>query len=417
AAPDAESGALLVALALGERFGFTERHWDDFRRTGTTHLVAVSGMHVALLGVVAFWLVRRACLRLPPAIAAFDLECAAAARAAATVYYALLTGFALPAQRSMLMILVGLAVLVSRRTVDPWHAVAAALLLVLAWGPYAPLAASFWLSFGAVALLLVLAAPRPLAGARRAKLARALGTMTSLQWGIGLALLPLSAIFFNEVSVVGPAVNLVAIPWFNLLLVPLALAGTALLAIEPLGTAAIAVAGELAGATLAALEAAAALDFAALGVPAPAPLAAALACVAVALALPANPLPARRLAWLGLVPLFAPAPPRLADGEARLTMLDVGHGLAVLVETRSRRLLFDAGARYPSGYDIGRDVVVPLVARGGLDKLIVSHADNDHAGGVPAVLEALPRVDVLHGPDAPGRGQRCRDGQRWRWDG
>lgn len=418
AAPDEQSGALLTALSIGERSGFAERHWDDFRRTGTSHLVAVSGMHVALFGMLAFFLVRCAWLRLPTAAAAYDLEGAALASAVATVFYTFLTGFELPAQRSMLMILVGLCLLVSRRTVDAWHAVAAALLAVLAWDPFAPLAASFWLSFGAVALLLLLGAPRPIRAARSgARLWRALGTMTALQWAIGIALLPLSAIFFGEISLVGPLVNLIAIPWFNVLLVPLTLAATALLPLEPLGDAAMALAGHLAGATLAALSDIAALDAAALGVPQPAPFAAGLACVASLLALPANPLPARRLAWLGLVPLFAPAPAKLARGEAEITMLDVGHGLAVLVETRAHRLLFDAGPRYPSGFDIGRDVVVPLVARGGLDKLVVSHADNDHAGGAPAVRESLPRVDLLRGPDVSfAAGQPCRDGQRWTWD-
>ncbi|HEY8521219.1 MAG TPA: DNA internalization-related competence protein ComEC/Rec2 [Gammaproteobacteria bacterium] len=421
AAPDGEGAALLTALAIGERFGFEERHWTDFRRTGTSHLVAVSGMHVALLGMLAFAAVRWATLRLPPAAAAFDLECAALAAAAATVYYAALTGFAVPAQRSLVMILVALAVLASRRYVAPTAGLGAALLLVLAWDPFAPLAASFWLSFGAVCALLLLASPRRVRAApagRGGRVARLAAQLCGLQTTIGIALLPLTAVFFGEVSLVGPLVNLAAIPWFNLVLVPLTLLATLALPLGVLGELATQGAALLAGWTLAALHALAAPSWAALAVPTPGLAAALVACAGTLLALPAHALPARRLAWLALLPLFVGRSAAPEEGAARLRVLDVGHGLAVLVETRAHRLLFDAGARYPSGFDVGREVVLPVLGGARLDKLVVSHADNDHAGGAAAVLEAAPDVDVLKGPDVTALGGiRCRAGQRWTWDG
>jgi competence protein ComEC len=108
-------------------------------------------------------------------------------------------------------------------------------------------------------------------------------------------------------------------------------------------------------------------------------------------------------------------------GAARAVVLDVGHGLAVLVETRTHRLLFDAGPTAPSGFDSGEDIILPALAadgRRGLDRLVVSHADNDHAGGAPAIVAFFPGVDVLKGPDVdtlPGR--RCAAGDEWEWDG
>ena len=156
ASADPDGVALLTALALGERFHFTEQHWADFRRTGTSHLVAVSGMHVALLGLIVFVVLRFAWLRLKPPLASYDLEAAAAASLLATAYYAALTGFALPAQRSLLMIAVALAALVCRRRVTPAQLVSATLVAVLVFDPFAPLSASFWLSFVAVAILLAL---------------------------------------------------------------------------------------------------------------------------------------------------------------------------------------------------------------------------------------------------------------------
>ena len=184
---------MLTALALGERFRFSEQHWADFRRTGTSHLVAVSGMHVALLGVVVFVALRRIWLRLPRPLASYDLEVAAGASLLATGYYAALTGFAVPAQRSLVMIAIALAALVSRRRVGAAQLVAATLVVVLVWDPFAPLSASFWLSFVAVAILLALAAPRSRARGAPGRLrrgARVALEFVRLQWWIGLALLP-----------------------------------------------------------------------------------------------------------------------------------------------------------------------------------------------------------------------------------
>ncbi len=426
-APDADSAALLVALALGERDRFEERHWTDFRRTGTSHLVAVSGAHVGLLGLIVFVLLRRAWLRLPQPLAAFDLEAAAAGSALATAYYAALTGFAVPAQRSLLMILVALALVVSRRPVGRFAGLAAALAAVLVYDPFAPLEASFWLSFAAVATLLAIAAPRDVRqrSSRLARAGRAARALLALQWTIGLALLPLTAAFFGEISIVGPAVNLVAIPLFGFVLVPLTLA--AALAVSSgtlaatLGPPLVHSVGLLASATVAGLHTAASWSWASWPVGVPPAAALAVAAVGVALALPTHPLPGRRLAWLALTPALVPAMALPPPGTARLTVLDVGQGLAVIVETRGHRLVYDAGPAFPSGFDSGADVVLPALAAGGrrgLDALVVSHADNDHAGGAPALLAAFPRAAVFKGPDVRGLpGRVCERGQEWLWDG
>jgi competence protein ComEC len=239
---------------------------------------------------------------------------------------------------------------------------------------------------------------------------------------IGLALVPLTAAFFGEVPLFGPLVNLAAIPLFNFVLVPLTLLATVLAAwpvpfgLEPV----VHVAGLAASETVRALHAVAALPGAAVAIGSVSPLAAALATLGVAFAMPAHPLPGRRLAWLAIVPALWPAASLPATGEARIVVLDVGHGLAVSVATRTHRLLFDAGPSFPSGFDVGEEVVLPALAADGrrtLDLLIVSHADNDHAGGAGAVVAAFPRAAVLHGPDVttlPGR--VCARGQRWTWD-
>jgi competence protein ComEC len=424
AAPSGDAAALLTALSIGERFGFTEQHWTDFRRTGTSHLVAVSGLHVAMIGLCVFAVLRRLWLFLPSSLAQYDLEAAALVSGAATVWYAALTGFAVPAQRSLVMIVGALVVLASRRRIAPFHGVAIAVWLVLAADPFAPLAASFWLSFGAVALLIVLAAPRPLGGLAPHGAARRLVhtsiALTRLQWAIGVALVPLTVMFFAECSLIGPFANLIAIPLFNLLLVPLTLLATLLGGVDVLGAAVGHIAGVLAGGTLRVVHELASAPWAAVELPRPTPWTLAIAVGGVLYAIAAPPLPSRGLAWLTLAPLFAPALPRLPHATANVIVLDVGHGLAVLVETRAHRLLFDAGPRYPSGFDLGDEVVLPAIStrRRGLDALVVSHADGDHAGGAAAIVRAYPNAAVHNGPDVTGLGgDACAAGQQWTWDG
>src|SRR4029077_6815418 len=224
----------------------------------------------------------------------------------------------------------------------------------------------------------------------------------ALQWSIGCALLPLTAVFFGEISLIGPVVNLVAIPLFNLVLVPLTLLATLLLQVDALAATAapplLHAVGWLAAQTAAALHVLASQRFAALPVAAPPAATVALAVCGATLAMPAHPLPGRRLGWLAVLPMFLPPSPAPAPRGVRVDVLDVGQGLSVSVATHAHRLLFDAGPSFRSGFDSGDDIVVPALAAGAprvLDRLIVSHADNDHAGGARSVLAAFPRADVL----------------------
>jgi competence protein ComEC len=332
-----------------------------------------------------------------------------------------------PAQRSLVMIAVALAALVSRRRIGAAQVVAATLVVVLVCDPFAPLAASFWLSFVAVAILLALAAPRPLARAPAGPLrrcARAALEFARLQWWIGLALLPLTAWYFGEISAVGAIVNLVAIPFFNACLVPAAVLVTLGLSLDAVAVwvaPVVHAVAALAGMTVRALHSIAELRGAAIGLPHPPASAFVVGALGVAFAVSSEGLPGRRFAWLALLPAFWPAVELPPVGTARVVVLDVGHGLAVLVETHAHRLLFDAGPTARSGFDSGEEIVLPALAAGarrGLDRLVVSHADNDHAGGAPAIVAAYPGLDVLQGPDVDAlRGRPCAAGEQWTWDG
>jgi competence protein ComEC len=418
------AASLLTALATGQRSRFSEQQWSDFRRTGTSHLVAISGLHIGLVAALTYLIVGLLARRCGSSVASRSIEISAGFAAAAGVAYAALAGFALPTQRALVMLLYALLVLASRRQCRRPSAVAAACLSVLAIDPMATLGASFWLSFAAVAVLLAITGPEPHGGSRRSerrgRLGR-IGAFVALQALVTVALGPLVVAKFGGMSLSGLAVNVVAIPLFSFTLIPAALVSVAAIVAVPSFDWPIAWVGVLAGWTLDALHAAAAPSAAFIELGPVRNWHLWLAAAGVALALPWHRLPGRRLAWLALLPLAWPPVVRLPTGEMTVTVLDVGHGLAVIVETRSHRLLYDAGARSRSGFDIGQEVVVPaLGARSwrGLDSIVISHDDGDHIGGASAVLAAYPQADVLLGPDVSEMtGRRCKTGQRWTWDG
>lgn len=428
AVPDESAAALVTALAIGERYGFTDEQWADLRRSGTSHLVAISGMHVGLIAALVFFVARRLWLRLPASVAHRDLEVAAALAIVAAAGYAALAGFAVPTQRAVVMIVVALGVVVARRTIGAANGIAVAVLAVTALDPFAVLSASFWMSFGAVGLLLWLAlgrSRRATAQGRGARWRCRATELIALQLGISFGLVPVTVLFFGEVSLVSPLANLIAIPYFSFVLVPLTLTAVLIAGLTAgLGIAGadalLRVAGVAADGAWAGIHAAADPSWASLAVAQPPAAAAALAMLGAAAALPAHPLPGRAFGWLALLPIVFPYQSRVPHGAADVTVLDVGHGLAVVVETRTHRLLYDAGPSFPSGFDSGGDVVVPALAQrrwAGLDRIVVSHAHNDHAGGVGAVLRAFPGADVLKGPDVDTfGGDTCVAGQRWVWD-
>lgn len=417
ATPDA--AALQVALSIGERFGFEDSHWRTLQRTGTSHLVAISGLHVGLVAGLVFLLVRRAALRLPAGAATRNAELAAWASILAAALYAALAGFTVPTQRALIMLVVAQLALVSRRSVSMSSGLSAAVLLVVAWDPVAPLSASFWLSFVAVALLWQLARSEQARGQERGAL-RPVAAIARVQWYMSLGLVPVTALFFNEVSLISPLVNVIAIPLFSFVLVPLTLASAAVVQVHTVGEHLVALAGFPMQWTWNLMAAAGEWPGSSVLLVPPPLWVLAGAALGTAAALAAFPLPARNLAWLTLVPILWWEPSRPDKGGAEIDVLDVGHGLAVLVETRSHTLLYDAGALYRSGFDTGREIVLPAMRAKSwksLDMVMVSHGDNDHAGGVPAVLEEFPEARLVMGPDVelPG-GEICQTGQAWTWD-
>lgn len=413
-----QAGGLFRALSVGDRRGVDQPTWEVLRVTGTAHLLAISGMHIGLLAALVFWITRRlwqlggerVLLWLPAPRAAALLATLAA------LVYAAMAGFAIPTQRALVMLGVVMLALWRMRPLAPGRTLAWAALLVLLLDPLAVLSAGFWLSFAAVALILY-----ALGGTRHHSRIR---QWLRIQAWITLGLAPLLIAWFQQVSLVAPLANLLAIPLVSLMIVPLALLGTlAAVTFPEAGSVLLVGLGKLLEGMLDVLESMAAWPFShwQTGVGGAGELL--LLGAGLLLLLAPRGLPGRYLAPVLCLPLLFGSGPRPPPGEAWLTLLDVGQGLAASVQTRSRLLIFDTGPRYSASFDTGAAVVVPYVRHSGytgIDHLVISHGDNDHIGGLASVRQALPvgTLSTSVPNQVPGAGGRpCQAGQQWQWDG
>jgi competence protein ComEC len=316
-----------------------------------------------------------------------------------------------PAQRTFYMVAVVAAALWCGRITSPSRTLALALAVIVAADPWAPLAPGLWLSFGAVALIFYVAR----AGARVMQWIR-------MQWAITVGLAPAALLLFGQVSIAGPLANAVAIPVVSVVVTPLAL----LAALVPLSLI-LEIASWLVEWLLAFLEWCAALPGALWQQHVPPPWAAVAAIAGALWLLAPRGVPSRAAGLALMAPAFSLAPPAPAAGEAWITALDVGQGLAVVVRTAGRTLLYDAGPAYGAEADSGGRIVMPMLRGAGIDRLdlmVVSHEDVDHLGGALTVLETL-QVQSLASSLPPGHAlnalvpeaRRCAAGRRWEWDG
>ncbi|MHA6141018.1 DNA internalization-related competence protein ComEC/Rec2 [Pseudomonas mohnii] len=406
---------VLTALVLGDGGGLSRQDWQVLQDTGTVHLLVISGQHIGLLAGVVYLLIAGLARyglwpnRLP------WLPWACGLAFAAALGYGLLAGFEVPVRRACLMIGLVLLWRLRFRHLGAWWPLLLALNGVLLLDPLASLQPGFWLSFAAVAVLIFTFSGR-------------LGpwrwwqTWTRAQWLIAIGLGPLLLVLGLPISLSGPLVNLLAVPWISLMVLPPALLGTLLLPVPHVGEGLLWLAGGLIDGLFRGLA------WVAGQVPAWVPAAIPLwvwglgALGALLLLLPRG-VPLRPLGWPLLLLLIFPPRSEIPEGIADIWQLDVGQGLAILVRTRHHTLLYDAGPRFGDN-DLGERVVLPALRKlgvDGIDLMLISHAHADHAGGARAVAQGLPVKHVLGGEPAelPSEWQAagCESGRRWTWDG
>lgn len=419
---------VLVALAIGEQSAIPADQWKVFGRTGTGHLMSISGLHITMVASLIYWLAFRLWARVPSLALRLPAQRAAAvAGALAALAYALIAGFSVPTQRTFFMLAAIAVALWFGRGISGSRILAWALLAVLLFDPWAVLAPGFWLSFGAVAMIFYVTV-------KRTGMPTAISGALKTQVAVTLGLLPMTLALFQEVSVVSPFANAFAIPIVSLVVVPLSLLGAIL------GALLSALAGPIVPADLilqlahlvmqlcyAALAWLAELPNAVWQSHAPPLWAAALALLGVMWLLAPRGVPLRMTGALLALPMFLLLPPGPRDGELWVHVLDVGQGLATVVRTAHHTLVYDTGPKWNPDADSGNRIVVPFLRGEGirdLDALIISHADDDHSGGARSVIDARKPKQVMTSMSAESenlRGaaelKRCKSTDAWRWDG
>lgn len=405
---------VVQALSIAERNGLSFSDRQLLMSTGTSHLLAISGLHVGLAAVGGAWLSRLVFSMLPFALfRLLGFRVSLACGLLAALAYSALAGWGVSTQRAVLMICVVVAALMLSRAISPLRAYLLALSAVLLIDPLAPLRVGFWFSFLAVAVLLLLFVPRS------GKMAW-WKTVLLAQGGVMVAMLPVSVHWFQMYSPVGFLANIVAIPWVSLAVVPLTLAGVSFLAVsDGIAGVLLGLAGKASLALFAFLEFLSGLQGTMPVLPPPAVPAVLLASLAGMLMLLPGGLGLR---WFGpflMLPLFLPADSRTEGDTLMVEALDAGQGTAVLLSTQDRTLLYDSGPGDGIDQNLVRSVIRPALAglgRSAPERIIISHGDLDHAGGVKTLASYYP--DAQWNVNLPGQAREhepCRSGLSWTW--
>ena len=433
ALPEKEYAGVIVALVIGDQRAVSQSDWKVFNRTGVGHLISISGLHITMVSglfaalVMALW--RRSFFtgaQLPLMLPA--RKAAAAAGVGMALLYVLLAGFGVPAQRTLYMLAVVAVAVWSGRITNVSHVLSAALAVVILLDPWAVLWPGFWLSFGAVAIILYASIGRTVVAAEEnsslRRLSSGLKSATRTQYVVTVGLVPLTMLLFGQFSIVGPVANAIAIPLISFLVTPLSLVGSVLP--EPLVGWVLLGAHAMVAWLASVLEVLSESPAAVWSAPVPSWWMFLAALAGTLWLLAPKGWPVRWLGFAGLLPLFLNTPSHPREGEMWVTAFDVGQGMALLIETQQRRLLYDTGPAYSTESDGGNRVILPyLRARGirSLDAMVVSHSDNDHSGGALSILEEIEVASVYSSlpeghpiVEKSSEHMRCVDGQSWHWD-
>jgi competence protein ComEC len=410
-----ESMALIKALTIGDKSHISATQWQVMAKSGTNHLMAISGLHIGLIAAMSYALILMLWLRLPESLYSAP-QIATIVSWFAALFYAALAGFSIPTQRALIMLSLLLLTILLKRQSKPINILAIALLLVLCFDPLSVLSIGFYLSFLAVFYILY-------AFSARLGLEGAWQGAIKLHLLMGVALLPLLFLFFQSGSMVSPVANIVAVPVVSFILLPLSLFGLVLLLFTPESANVIFRFVDLVFNYLwQFLSYLTELPFASLMLPQPNTVQVVFAMLGLLIMLAPRGIPARYLGTILVLPLFFTKIERPAQGEVWFTLLDVGQGLSAVIETQNHQLVFDTGARFSEQMDMGKNILLPfLYSRQitSLDSLIISHADNDHIGGAKALLSRINAKEILSSvpealADYPVK--PCVAGQKWTWD-
>jgi competence protein ComEC len=413
---------VVLALTIGDKSRLTRGQWQALTATGTNHLLAISGLHIALVAGLVFFIANLIAKLLIRTGRVASIQYAAACSLVAAIAYAVLAGLSLPTQRAIIMLSVYLLAIMFKRELASSFSLVLAAFLVLVFDPLAPQSASFWLSFIAVAIIMLFIKHMH---SRNKSSLQLLYSYSRAQWLFFIGLLPVLVIIFGKFSYIAPLVNLVAIPWLGFLVIPLCLLAVCILSLPVIASYVLLSANWLLAIFMQTIIYLSSLPIMANFLYLSSWQIILLLIAALLLLLPQST-PVKSLALICLVPLVFTAANNIKNGEFKINILDVGQGLAVVVRTHSYTLVYDVGRSFSPNLDAGRDIVVPFLQGEGIthiDQLVLSHADGDHVGGLEGVLANIG-VDQISSSEAAkltitaGRAiTSCKQGDTWQVDG
>ena len=412
------AASMVRALTIGDRGGISPAQWETLRATGTTHLMAISGLHISLVAGLVFWWVRMVWLRCRGLVEIIPARKAAAAIAlVAALLYAMLSGFGIPARRALIMVSVLMLAIVSDRPSSLIYAICLAAVLTLVVDPLSVLSAGWWLSFWAVIVIGYAATGRQGKQGFGHK-------WVFMHVVLTICMFPLLLNIFQQASLIAPVANFIAVPWVGMVVVPLALIGTLVFTIsETIGGVLLDTSARLLDLIWPVLEWLAGMEFSLWQQHQPVAWTLPVAIAGVLLLFVPRGIPGRWLGLLLMVPMFLIRPAVPGKGEAWVTLLDVGQGLSTVIQTERHTLVYDTGPKFSARFDTGQAVVVPFLRYQGIrrvDTLIISHGDNDHIGGARSLLAQYPASRIIS--SVPGElpdneATLCLRGDQWQWDG
>ncbi|PCI58278.1 MAG: DNA internalization-related competence protein ComEC/Rec2 [Methylophilaceae bacterium] len=411
---DKPYAGVIRALVVGDDSQISKRDWNVYLRTGTNHLMSISGLHITMLAGLAFSLIAFCWRRFPNLVLWMPTRKAATIGGAfIALIYACLAGLSVPTQRTLYMLATFAVALLLSQRIPIARVLAMALMVVVLLDPWAVIAPGFWLSFSAVAFITF-------ATIHRLKVRHWLVEAANTQWAVTLGLLPFLIVMFGQASIISPIANALAIPIISLLVVPLAILG-ALLPIDFILHAS----QKILEICMYGLNWLASAPFSTWQQAAAPVWTIALAILGVLWLLLPRGFPQRWLGLLLMLPMLFVMPVNLAEGEMNVTVLDVGQGLSVVVKTATHVMVYDTGQKYHQESDVGSQIIVPYLRNHGikqLDALVISHDDSDHSGGAASVLAEVPTTWIAssyalpEGSTPTTKQLKCYAGQQWVWD-
>lgn len=415
--PKTPTSHWLMSLIIGERQGISQEDWRILRNTGTNHLMAIAGLHIGIIAgfmhLFVSWIWRRI-----PRLVLFKpaAEIGACASLFIAFIYSEVSGFSIPAQRACLMLSIIILATLSKRVIQSWTAWSLALLIVLLINPLSILTESFWLSFCTLALIIIGMQGRLSPSGVWWKWGR-------VQWVIAIGLIPITLFFYQEFSLVSFIANSIAIPWLGFAILPFCFLSSIILLISPqVAHLLLLIADKSLASLWKFLAFMANMELATWHVYIPSIGLFFLMMVGFCILL----LPAGvRGKWIGIIwilPVILNKPLTPNRNDFWLTILDVGQGLAIVVQTKNHLMIYDAGPNYNGHMDMGEDVIIPYLKTQNIkkiDKLIISHGDNDHIGGAQALIHAFPINEIQTSVPEKFKintSHSCLAGESWKWD-